>query len=110
MMKHSRNNIILIDGGSDTRWNQSMELTGAKILEIGTVKQPMTEMDLINAIKKYKKMICGFVYFSGGGKNILSIDKVVQICHNNQYIKNIPVIVDAAARLPPVSNLNIFIV
>ena len=108
MMKYSRNNIILIDGSSDTRWNQSMELTGAKILEIGTVKQPMTEMDLINAIKKYKKMICGFVYFSGGGKNILSIDKVVQICHNNQYIKNIPVIVDAAARLPPVSNLNIF--
>ena len=101
--------VILVDAGSDMRWLQSIELSGAKVVAVGAGgRKPMTEADLQAALSKYAETIAGLYYFSGGGENILSIGDVVDVVRRNHAL-DIPIIVDAAARLPPVSNLTLFV-
>lgn len=89
---------VLIDGASDTRWNQSMELTGAKLQLVGRAGQPMTEAQLQRRLKQRPSPVA-VVVFAGGldeGSG-LEISKVITIAQKYQ----VPVIVDAAAQLPP---------
>lgn len=105
---HTRK-IILVDGGSDLRWIQSIELSGAKVMKVGTIKNPMNKLLLQEAIENYSEQIAAFYYFSGGSAGILPIDDVMKVVQRNQKRVAIPVVVDAAARLPPVSNLSSFV-
>jgi L-seryl-tRNA(Ser) seleniumtransferase len=92
---------IIVDAGSDTRWYQSMQLTGCELVELGAKGKPMTEDELAAAIDGNT---AGIVCFAGGAPGILPLDAVVRIAR----AKGIPVVVDAAARLPPLSNLHYF--
>ncbi|MEM2614601.1 MAG: aminotransferase class V-fold PLP-dependent enzyme [Nitrososphaerota archaeon] len=78
-----------------------IEIPGAKIKEIGT-ENKTTENDLINAINDKTCAVMYFVFDPQEG--ILPLDKVVKISHSF----NIPVVVDAAAEVPPRENLKKF--
>ena len=91
------------------RWLQSIELSGAHVVAVGEgSKKNMTGGDLQAAISEHADTIAGMFYFSGGGLNILSIGEVMDVIRRNHTL-DIPVVVDAAARLPPVSNLTLFV-
>jgi len=78
-----------------------IEIVGAKIVEIGTETQT-TEEDLRRAIND---KTCAVLYFAfDPQEGVLPLDRVVKIAHEF----NVPVIVDAAAELPPRENLKKF--
>jgi len=78
-----------------------IEIVGAKIEEIGTETQT-TEEDMRRAINN---KTCAVLYFAfDPQEGVLPLDKVVKIAHEF----NVPVIVDAAAELPPRENLKKF--
>jgi uncharacterized pyridoxal phosphate-dependent enzyme len=78
-----------------------IEITGAKIVEIGTESET-SESDLINAINEKTCAVMYFVFDPMDGT--LPLNKVIEIAHHC----NIPVIVDAAAEVPPRDNLKKF--
>ncbi len=78
-----------------------IEIPGAKIKEIGT-EEGTTEKDLINAINDKSCAVMHFVFDPQEG--VLPLDKVVNIAHSF----GVPVIVDAAAEVPPRENLKKF--
>ncbi|MCS6861732.1 MAG: aminotransferase class V-fold PLP-dependent enzyme [Abditibacteriales bacterium] len=77
--------------------------TGARIVEVGTVENGATAMDVISAIGQNTALIAFFMAFEQRGK--LSLDEVLSV--GRSY--NVPVLVDAAAELPPAENLTKFI-
>lgn len=78
-----------------------IEITGAKIREIGS-ERGTTENDLINAISD---KTCAVMYFAfDPQEGTLPLGRVVNIAHSF----NVPVIVDAAAEVPPKENLRKF--
>lgn len=93
---------VVLDGGSDLRWSQSIQLTGAEIVIVGKPKQPMTAEQLAQSLSANRT--AAVIYFLGGGSQ-LTLESTIQIAHSN----HVPVIVDAAAQLPPVSNLSHFV-
>jgi L-seryl-tRNA(Ser) seleniumtransferase len=78
-----------------------IEITGAKIVEIGTESET-SESDLISAINEKTCAVMYFVFDPMDG--VLPLNKVIEIAHHY----NIPVIVDAAAEIPPRDNLKKF--
>ena len=89
---------IIVDGGSDTRWNQSLALTGARLDVVGAAGAPMTADQLAQALQHSD--VAAVVYFVGGGSRLTEQD-VLAAAH----ARSVPVIFDAAAQLPPVHNL-----
>ena len=53
---------IIMDGGSDLRWNQSIMLTGAKLVLVGDAANPMTAAALQRAITPRTAAV---LWFSG---------------------------------------------
>jgi uncharacterized pyridoxal phosphate-dependent enzyme len=78
-----------------------IEIPGAKIVEIGTELET-TEDDLKNAINEKTCAVMYFVFDPMDG--VLPLTRVVEVTH--RY--NVPVIVDAAAEVPPKENLRKF--
>lgn len=78
-----------------------IEIPGAKIKEIGT-DEGTTENDLIKAINDKTCAVMHFVFDPQDG--VLPLNKVVNIAHSF----GVPVIVDAAAEVPPRENLKKF--
>jgi uncharacterized pyridoxal phosphate-dependent enzyme len=78
-----------------------IEIPGAKIVEIGNELET-TEDDLKNAINEKTCAVMYFVFDPMDG--VLPLSSVVEIAH--RY--NVPVIVDAAAEVPPKENLRKF--
>ncbi len=80
-----------------------VQTTGAKIIEIGGEKET-TARDLEHVI--IGEEISSVLYFAYDPQDgVLPLDQVIKISHAN----NIPVIVDAAAELPPARNLKKFL-
>jgi L-seryl-tRNA(Ser) seleniumtransferase len=77
--------------------------TGARIVEVGTVDNGATAMDVMAAVNENTALIAFFMAFEQRGK--LSLDEVLSV--GRTY--NVPVMVDAAAELPPSDNLTRFI-
>lgn len=80
-------------------YDPAIRLVGAQIVEIGNVLQTF-EWELEAAIGPETAAV---LYVAGApyARGTLDIETVVEIAHE----RNVPVIVDAAAQLPPMSNL-----
>jgi L-seryl-tRNA(Ser) seleniumtransferase len=76
--------------------------TGAKVIEIGTDHHT----DPAELEAALSERTAAFIWFQGNMTGIgdFPFEKVMEMCS----AKNVPVIVDAAAQLPPVSNLHRF--
>jgi L-seryl-tRNA(Ser) seleniumtransferase len=81
----------------------AMRQTGARIVEVGTADNGATAMDVMSAVNENTALIAFFMAFEQRGK--LSLDEVLSVGKS----ANVPVMVDAAAELPPAENLTKFI-
>ena len=83
-------------------YDRAIELAGGRIVEIGNAIQTF-EWELEAAIDEQTAAVF-WVAGEHMPKSTLSLDETVAIAHS----RGVPVIVDAAAQLPPVSNLRNF--
>lgn len=83
-------------------YDTALAVSGADIIEIGDADETL-EMELVGSINE---KTAGVVYFASTlyQRGSLSLEKVIAIAKKH----NIPVIVDAAAQLPPKENLKRF--
>jgi uncharacterized pyridoxal phosphate-dependent enzyme len=92
-------NEIIIHRAHRIPYDPAVELAGATLIEVGKASQTFT-WELEAAINERTAAV---LYVAGGhlSRGVLSLEETVRIAH--EY--GIPVIVDAAAQLPPVENL-----
>lgn len=92
-------NEVIVHHTHRNGYDYAVRQTGIKMIEIGT-EQGTTADNLINAITPHT---AAFFWFQGAMNtpNDLPLTDVIKIVHE----RGIPVVVDAAAQLPPVSNL-----
>ncbi len=95
-------NEIIIFKGQRNRYDKAFETSGAIIKEFGT-EEGATEEDLISTISNKTCAIAYVImpFYKPG----IGLEKTIEIAHKN----SIPVILDAAAEIPPRSNLHRFI-
>jgi L-seryl-tRNA(Ser) seleniumtransferase len=95
-------NEVIVQGMHRNMYDRGIELTGAKIVEVGDdEKTPIDEFR-----KAFNERTAAVVYFVWDPqKGVLPLEKVIEIAHE----RGVPVITDAAAELPPTSNLTKFI-
>jgi uncharacterized pyridoxal phosphate-dependent enzyme len=82
-------------------YDQAVRQVGADLVEFGWIKETFP-WQLEAAIDERTAAVAYFVEFSERGS--LPLETVIEIAH----ARGVPVIVDAAAELPPVSNLRYF--
>jgi L-seryl-tRNA(Ser) seleniumtransferase len=89
---------VLVFTSHRNGYDYSVRMTGAKIVDVGP--QPS---DLERAITE---RTAAFMWFQGGmtGRDDFALEKVIEICS----ARGVPVLVDAAAQVPPVENLRRF--
>jgi uncharacterized pyridoxal phosphate-dependent enzyme len=92
-------NEVIIHKSHRNGYDHAVRQVGVKIVEIGTETETKPE-DLESAIND---QTAGIFWFQGGmtGHADLPLEKVIEIANRH----NVPVIVDAAAQVPPVENL-----
>ena len=95
-------NEVIIFKGQRNRYDKAFETSGAIIKEFGT-EEDATEDDLISVISNKTCAIAYVImpFYKPG----IGLKKTIEIAHKN----SIPVILDAAAEIPPRSNLHRFI-
>jgi len=93
---------VLIDHSHRIPYDQAINLAGKKIIEFGD-EGKRSENSLVEAINE-KTLAIFWVAGSYVGDNALDLMSTIRLAR----VHNIPVIVDAAAQLPPVSNLSYF--
>ncbi len=95
-------NEVIIFKGQRNRYDKAFETSGAIIKEFGT-EEDATEEDLISVISNKTCAIAYVImpFYKPG----IGLKKTIEIAHKN----SIPVILDAAAEIPPRSNLHRFI-
>eukprot|EP01065_Artemidia_motanka_P022239 TRINITY_DN26457_c0_g1_i1.p1 TRINITY_DN26457_c0_g1~~TRINITY_DN26457_c0_g1_i1.p1 ORF type:complete len:426 (+),score=143.74 TRINITY_DN26457_c0_g1_i1:63-1340(+) len=97
---------VVVDGGSDMRWYRAAALTGARVRPLGEEGRPMTADELQAELRR--GTACCVLYFSCGdedGRNgKVPLSRVIEMAHAH----GVPVVVDAAARVPPRSNFTVF--
>ena len=79
-------------------YDRNIEVVGGRIVEVGNEKETSAN-DLKQALTKRTAAVAYFAFDPEEG--VLPLEKVLDISHGH----GTPVIVDAAAELPPVSNL-----
>ena len=89
---------VLVDGASDVRWLSQVQLTGARVAVITNMTANSIH-ERIAALGGSEQIAC-FLYFDGANPNGMTLESVVSALNHK-----IPLIVDAAARLPPINNL-----
>lgn len=94
---------VIVFKSHRNRYDQAVRLTGARFLEVGLVDRTLQEQ--IEAAVS-DRTAC-LIYFAESEKvpGSLPLEEVVKIVHEHA----IPVIVDAAAELPPVENFKAFL-
>ncbi len=99
-------NEIIIQREHVTAYSHALRLSGAKLVEVGYVGYPgqgcTWPWQIETAINETTVAI---FYSVGNTPGAVNLPEVVEVAHRN----NLPVIVDAAAALPPVGNLRRFI-
>ncbi len=92
-------NEIVIHRFQRNHYDINIRQAGARLVEIGSHRQTHP-WELEEAIGE---KTAGVFYFPGryAGENILKLETIIEIAHAN----NVPVVVDAAAQLPPSANL-----
>ena len=96
-------NEIIIHRSHYCNYLQSVRMAGAKLVEIGSPHRGTSIWELEDAIGEKTAAVLYFVAYQRPGD--ISLQDFIKIAHKS----NIPVIVDAAAELPPVSNFKAFI-
>ena len=91
-------NEIIVQRLHRNTFDHCIELSGAKIVEIGDEKRT-TAQELEEAINESTAAVVYFVFDPQEG--VLPLDRVLEVSHE----RRIPVIVDAAAEIPPTENL-----
>lgn len=95
-------NEIIIQRMHRNTYDRCLRISGAKFVEVGDRSHTLPwEMEA--AISENTAAIVYFVY--GPQPGVLPLEEVIEIAHK----RNIPVIVDAAAEIPPVENLKKYI-
>lgn len=82
--------------------DRHLRVAGAKYIEVGD-RSHVSSWEIEAAMNEKTAAIAYFVYDPQPG--ILPLDEVIKIAHK----RNVPVIVDAAAELPPIENLRKYI-
>lgn len=96
---------IAIQKMQKTEFRELVEYAGASIIDYGN-DNLTTEVSLINLLAEFKDKIAAVFHFVlDPMPGSLSLEKVIKIAHSF----DIPVIVDAAAELPPKNNLSKFV-
>lgn len=90
---------ILMQKAQENMYDRSLRCAGAQVTYVGSAEKAPTEVELESAISEKTAAICHVVFF--GREHSLPLETVIAIAHRHQ----LPVIVDAAAQLPPASNL-----
>jgi uncharacterized pyridoxal phosphate-dependent enzyme len=93
---------VLIDHSHRIPYDQAITFAGKKIIEFGDTGK-RSENDLLEAINE-KTLAIFWVAGSYVGDSALDLISTIRLAK----VHNVPVIVDAAAQLPPVSNLSYF--
>jgi L-seryl-tRNA(Ser) seleniumtransferase len=90
---------FIIHGAHRIPYDSAIELAGGRLVEIGS-ESGTTETDLADVIRP---ATAGILYVAGAhlAQGVLPLEAVVRIARQSDT----PVIVDAAAQLPPVENL-----
>ncbi|WP_312640978.1 aminotransferase class V-fold PLP-dependent enzyme [Hydrogenoanaerobacterium sp.] len=92
-------NEVIVMRAQRNAYDKAIEGSGARIIEIGDADETL-EFELAGSIGPKTAAVFYFasVLYSRGS---MSLEKTIEIAHS----KGIPVVVDAAAQLPPVENL-----
>jgi seryl-tRNA(Sec) selenium transferase len=95
--------VVLLDEAGDSRWDAAIALTGARLRRVGVNDR--------DALRKEcaRPDVCCFIWFDGYNESPTA-PSIAELCHIAHTARGphgdpVPVIVDAASRLPPVSNL-----
>jgi len=93
---------VLVFKSHRNGYDYSVRMTGARIVDVGDGAHA-EPADLERAISE---RTAAFMWFQGGmtGRGDFSLEKVIEICTAH----GVPVLVDAAAQVPPVENLRRF--
>lgn len=95
-------NEIVIQWAHRVSYDRAFRATGAKLIQIGGVGKTQ-DWELDAAINENTAAVAHVFAYQQGGS--IPLSEVVEIAHN----RGIPVIVDAAAMLPPPENLNRYV-
>jgi len=98
---HGFKNEVVLPLVQDTTYSRNFSIPCAKLIKVGA-KDGYTSTDMERAITKNTVAIAFVFFTSKKGCDIEALKKVVEIGKKH----NIPVIVDAAAELPPYENLH----
>ncbi|MBA2454643.1 MAG: aminotransferase class V-fold PLP-dependent enzyme [Chloroflexia bacterium] len=99
-------NEIIVQREHMTAYSHALRLPGAKLVEVGYVGYPGQGCTWPWQIEtEINERTVAIFYSIGNSPGAVSLPEVVEVAHRH----NLPVIVDAAAALPPVGNLRRFI-
>lgn len=99
-------NEIIVQREHMTAYSHALRLSGAKLVEVGYVGYPGQGCTWPWQIEtEINERTVAIFYSIGNSPGAVSLLEVVEVAHRH----NLPVIVDAAAALPPVENLRRFI-
>jgi len=101
-MTEQMSNEVVVQRLHRNMYDRNIEVVGGKIVEVGN-ERGTSASELEQALTERTAAVTYFVFDPQEG--VLPLERVLDISHGH----NIPVIVDAAAELPPASNLVRFI-
>ena len=92
-------NEIIVMRAQRNAYDKAMEASGAKVIEVGDADETL-EFELEGCMSERTAAV---FYFASAlyERGSMKLEKTIEIAHNHK----IPVVVDAAAQLPPVENL-----
>lgn len=97
-------NQVIIQRGNRSVYDHLIEIAGGFIVEVGEPEKVSKE-EFEKAINHKTAAVAYFVRAAADKKGLLPLEDIISIAH--KY--NVPVIVDAAAELPPLENLRKYI-
>jgi len=96
-------NEFIIQKANRNMYDHAVEVAGGHVIDVGTKEEGATREELEAAYNPEKT--AAYYISEGKSSKVLSIDEVAEIAHKN----GVPLIVDAAGRLPPKKNLRRFL-
>jgi uncharacterized pyridoxal phosphate-dependent enzyme len=90
---------VIIHRSQRNGYDQAASLTGARIVEVGSE----SETDMRDLEAAFSPRTACILYFAGAhyASGALELEDVISMAH----ARNVPVLVDAAAQIPPISSL-----
>ena len=96
-------NEFIIQKVNRNMYDHAVEVAGGHVIEVGTIEEGATILEMEAAYNPEKT--AAYYITEGKSEKLLSISEVAKIAHKN----GVPLIVDAAGKLPPKKNLRKYI-